>query len=261
MEDQILNKICNKIKLINISIPVVIPITINCNELRKNRQHINYELVLKILLSKKPTESKLTKVCNIEALKRIYVYLNITFIELIQKCKADQLGFAKLISMNISKDASRQGTKDETLIFRSCNETSQKLGINIKQLSTTSYRPVVKDGRILDNTQFNRECKELKLIKNECLKSFDAQLSGKVNGWIFAKITLNNGGHQDNVFHEAHQFGEWFSKYKKENELYVIMIDTNLLEQFNQLKTKYHKDNIIVVNHIELQEYLIAKYS
>jgi len=32
------------------------------------------------------------------------------------------------------------------------------------------------------------------------LKSFDAKISGIINGWIFAKITYTNGGHQDNVF-------------------------------------------------------------
>ena len=38
------------------------------------------------------------------------------------------------------------------------------------------------------------------------LKSFDGQITGRVNGWIFAKVVIDKGGHQDNVHHEIEAF-------------------------------------------------------
>jgi len=93
--------------------------------------------------------------------------------------------------------------------------------------------------------------------KNDCLKSFDGQIKGKINGYIFAKITISGGGHQDNVFEEAHCMGEWMVKYGKPDEFYILLIDTDLTKQFNELYEKYHKNNILVVNHIDFQKFLI----
>ena len=89
------------------------------------------------------------------------------------------------------------------------------------------------------------------------MKSFDARISGKVNGWVFAKVAYGNGGHQDNVFIEAHEFGEWAQKYGKENEIYVLLIDTDLITQFKELKEKFNQSNIWICNHFEFQKKLL----
>jgi hypothetical protein len=71
---------------------------------------------------------------------------------------------------------------------------------------------------------------------------------------------LGNGGHQDNVFEEAHTFCEWVCKFGNTTELYVVLIDTDLTSQFNELKKKYHKNNLLVVNHVDFQQYMIDKF-
>ncbi len=94
-------------------------------------------------------------------------------------------------------------------------KTANTLGIQITNLSTTASIPT-KCGKILNGP----ECKTRGMKKNDCLKSFDARITGQINGWIFAKITVSSGGHQDNVFEEAHIMGEWFVKYGNPDELH-----------------------------------------
>jgi hypothetical protein len=67
-------------------------------------------------------------------------------------------------------------------------------------------------------------------------------------------------GHQDNVFHELETFGEICEKYGNKDELYVILIDTDLMNRLENLKNKFaESENILVVNHVEFQEYIINK--
>ena len=146
--------------------------------------------------------------------------------------------------------------KDESYILDVCNKTANTLGIQITNLSTTASIPT-KCGKILNGPEY----KTRGMKKNDCLKSFDARITGRINGWIFAKITVSSGGHQDNVFEEAHIMGEWFVKYGHPDELYVLLIDTNLASQFSTIKTKYHGKNILVVNHVEFQQYLLDNCS
>ena len=148
--------------------------------------------------------------------------------------------------------ASRQGTKDEAFILKKCNETTSKVGIYIENLSTTAFRPT-KKGRILTNNQY----KKSGLKKNDCLKSFDAKISGLVKGWVFAKVAFGEGGHQDNVFSEAHDFVEWADKYGTSDELYIVLVDTDLNLKFAELKQKPTKGNILVCDHVEFQRVII----
>ena len=201
------------------------PIQIDCKDLRVERQKENNDTMLKLLQSGDITLVK--RFCNIKELSRLLEDLQIDEEQLLQKCKDDLL-FAKVISRQISKMASRQGTKDEAFILQKCNETVSQFGIYVENLSTVAYRPT-KDGRILTNTQY----KKSGLKKNDCLKSFDAKISGLVKGWVFAKVAYGKGGHQDNVFAEAHDFVEWDNKYAKDDQLYVVLVDTDLNHKFN----------------------------
>lgn len=178
--------------------------------------------------------------------------------ELVAECAKDGNDLLCIItSGKISKNASRQGTKDETAQLDISNTTSSKVGINIENLSATAYRPT-KDGLIISSN----EMKEKNIPKDMCLKSFDAKISGKIEGWIFAKVVFGSGGHQDNVFEEADSMCEWVSKYKQDgSELYVMMIDTDLISKFDILKNKYiSTKNLMVTNHYDFQNYLIDKY-
>ena len=95
------------------------------------------------------------------------------------------------------------------------------------------------------------------LKKNDCLKSFDAKISGLVKGWVFAKVAFGEGGHQDNVFSEAHQFVEWADNYGTSDQLYVVLVDTDLNHKFKESKQKPTKPNTIVCNHVEFQRFII----
>ena len=95
------------------------------------------------------------------------------------------------------------------------------------------------------------------LKKNDCLKSFDAKISGLVKGWVFAKVAFGEGGHQDNVFSEAHDFVEWANKYAKDDQLYIVLVDTDLNLKFAEFKQKPTKGNILVCDHVEFQRFII----
>ena len=89
----------------------------------------------------------------------------------------------------------------------------------------------------------------------DALKSVDGIFDGPKSGYIFAKIVIGDGGHQDNVLHEINQYIDWAKTYGEENKIYVMLIDG---KQFDVLKSKQTK-NVWVVNTVEFQEKLIGK--
>ena len=240
----ILNIVCPQKKLIE-------PIVLDCKNLRLARQQSNNKKTLEALLHPATTEKQLKDISNDKEFDRTLEDLKLTFEQFMLKCRADH-EFAVLAARHISIKASRQGSKDEDFVLTRCNEITKQFGVQIANIPNTAARPT-KCGKIL----FKDEYEKSDFKKNDCLKSFDAEITGKVQGWIFAKITFTNGGHQDNVFEEAHTMGEWFMKYGDPAKLYVLLIDTDLIAQFNELREKYHKNNVLVVNHIDLQKYFI----
>ena len=126
---------------------------VDCKNLRVIRQKENNDIMLQLLQTK---NIKLVKhYCNTKELSRLLEDLQIDEEQLLQKCANDLL-FAKVVSRQISKMASRQGTKDEAFILQKCNETISQFGIYIENLSTVAYRPT-KDGRILTNNQYKKK--------------------------------------------------------------------------------------------------------
>jgi hypothetical protein len=228
------------------------PIEIDVMSIRVNRQNENIMLANTSIIKK-----DLTKNINKEEYKRVLQELqrvNISEDELLDECK-NNIITTTLLAGRVSINASRQGSKDEQLQLEVCSKTFLKCGIILNNLSSTSYRPT-KNGKIVDNKEMKKGFK-----KEDCLKSFDAKLSGKVNGWVFAKIVIGSGGHQDNVFEEAYTFCDWVVKYGNETELYIILLDTNLIEKLNDLIVKYkEKPNLLIGNHINVQQFIIDKY-
>lgn len=116
------------------------------------------------------------KSINIKELNRTINDLEINFDCFWLKCKNDNL-FAKLVSRNLSINSTRQCSKDENVVLELCNVISSNYGIYItKNPSINGYRPT-KNGLILKN-----------IVKDSCLKSFDGIITGKINGYISAKI-------------------------------------------------------------------------
>jgi hypothetical protein len=229
---------------------LILPIHFDFENIRSERQKVNNLAVFEALIQKNLNK----KLCNEEELKRVLEDLEFTEEQLLEKCSQDHI-FAKLLARDIAKKASRQGSKDENTQLDICNITASKFGVKIEDLPNFALRPT-KDGRIITKKEFDG------MDKNSCLKSFDGKISGVLEGWIFAKVVFGNGGHQDNVFEEAHNFGEWVLAFGNPNHIYVILIDTNLAIPLQELKTKFQeKKNLLVVNHIEFQQYIIDKFS
>jgi hypothetical protein len=237
------------------------PMEQNFKDIRNYRQENNYKVVYDSI----KTNDMKTFSTNIndKELQRTLRYLNLTAEELIKVCiEGDTCSnlrdiCCKLLSMNIAKNSSRQGSKDEIEQLRTCNITAQLYGLTITNLTATELRPT-KDGLILSKT----EMKTKGISKDCCLKSFDGQISGKMNGFIAAKVVYGSGGHQDNVFEEMDTLAEWWKTYKCEmDEILIILIDTDLTTKVARLKEKYNDvNNILVFNHIEFQQYIINKY-
>ena len=230
------------------------PIEQNFKDIRKDRQNHNNEIVYEALI--KGHVETLHKNINSDEYERTLKNFKWTEEEFISKCIDDKC-FAKMASMHISKNASRQGSKDEKEQLRTCAILSKKCGVSIKNLTATELRPT-KDGSIVSKD----EMKIKKIPKDCCLKSFDAKISGKFSGFIAAKVSYGSGGHQDNVFEEMDTLAGWWKKYKTETEEFlIILIDTDLITKFTTIKEKYtNVNNIKVFNHIEFQQYMISSY-
>lgn len=230
-----------------------IPKVLDFKNIRESRQKETNQIIIHNILNNIPIDDYINPVefgRVIDELSSIGIDKDEIFI----KCKNDNI-FASVLAGRIAKKTSRQGTNDEKLQIEVCNQIATNYGINIENLSATAFRPT-KDGNILSEYEF----KSSNIRKDMCLKSFDAKISGKINGWIFAKVVYGKGGHQDNVFEEADNICDWITKYKK-NEIYVVLIDTDLLQKFETLKTKYTNiEGLLIMNHVEFQRYIIDNY-
>ncbi len=233
---------------------------IDIKNLRTLRHTKNVSIVMEALV-KDISKKELEKICNKEELKRVleetssHLNREFSFTEFHTKCKEDEI-YRIMVSGRICICSSRQGGADESHILRVCNETTSKYGVVIHQLQNQELRPHKYSGKLITKDEYNRGKGEYK--KSDCLKSFDAKITGKKEGYLFAKVCIGSGGHQDNVFHEAHSFGEWAMQYGEEDKLYIILIDTNLMNQLNELKSKYNTGSkVYVVDHKELQTLLI----
>jgi hypothetical protein len=228
------------------------PIKLDCTKLREERQKVNNATVFSLIKSRNIPELK--KNINIKELDRLLLETGQTEDQFINKCVEDDI-HNLTVSGRISKNASRQGAQDEATQIQACNCTSQLLGISIENLSATAYRPT-KNGKIISQT----EMKEQKIPKDECLKSFDGKISGRMNGWMFAKVRVGEGGHQDNVFEEIDAMCKWVKEYNNK-DMFVMLIDTDSIDKLNIYKQKYKSvKNILFVNHCEFQQYMIDNY-
>jgi PIN domain nuclease of toxin-antitoxin system len=224
---------------------------IDFKNIRKERQIYNNDLIYKSI--KESNIDELIKLSNKNELDRVLEDTNLNINELVSLCSNNDI-MNKILSGRISKNSSRQSNIDEIIQINTINELSINYNIYIEKLNIIDYIPM-EDGLIISK-------KYKKYIKNKCLKSFDAKISGLINGFMFAKIVYGCGGHQDNVFDEANNLCEWIVKFHKNTDIiFVLIIDTDLLVKFDKLKFNF-KDikNIIISNHIDFQNYIISNY-
>jgi len=190
-------------------------IRVDYGNIREYRQKINNKLVFNAIKSKDLT--KLHTLINMNEYKRVLADVELTESELVELCVANDT-MNTILSGRISKKSSRQGKMDETSQLNVINSVSSKYGVNVDILNYNDFRPT-KDGRIVSK----KDVKDNKIKLCNCLKSFDGKISGKITGWVFAKIVFNTGGHQDNVLRKliAYALGLKISKiHQMKNLLY-----------------------------------------
>ena len=231
-----------------------VPIKLCFKDIRLARQSNNNYIVYQSLLNR--DMDTLHKNINMKEFERTLNDLDWNETKFVSKCVCHP-DFAKLAARLISKCASRQGSKDEGEQLRTCNLTAKACGIKIENLTATQWRPT-KSGSIISNHEMITQS----IGSDDCLKSFDGRISGKLNGFISAKVAYGSGGHQDNVFVEMHTLANWWKRYKCDSqEVLVILIDTDLTDKINNLKEKNADvNNVNIFNHVEFQQYMINKY-
>lgn len=219
---------------------------VDVSNLRTERQKYNDQLVYNLLTNKTP-KVEIEKNINAKALERILVEEKMTYDELLENCKTDFI--TRSVARNISINASRQGKVDEKLIIDGVSSVMTNWGVKIKGTDVNGIR-FCNDGRVLDGKTFKKE----NLDKDvDSMKSIDATIEGRVEGYIFAKVVIGGGGHQDNVLIESLKFIDWVNRFSEANKLYVVLVDGEDLTKIKNLE----KDNLWIVNHIEFQKRLI----
>lgn len=217
--------------------------------LRSERQKYNNLLIAKELHTNSPSYSELVKIANDKAIDRILDQLEFDYDDFLTEC-VNSVYFSKVVGIAIAKCASRQGTIDESFIIGGIAEEMVKYNYKIRSCGVNEFRPC-NNGKIMSKQDFLNE----NLNKDiDALKSVDGIFDGPKSGYIFAKLVIGAGGHQDNVLHEMNQYIEWAKKFGQEDKIYVMLIDG---KEFSSLKEK-QTDNIWVVNHVEFQERLIG---
>lgn len=240
-----------------------VPRKLDMKNLREDRQKENNKLVRDCIKNNVPRK-ELKKVCNEKELDRLLKDLSEVqddkdkdmYEYFFDKCNED-IEYLYSVAPRIAILSSRQCSKDETTVFKACNETISKFEVKIEKLANTELRPHKFSNKLISKDEYKNGKGNYK--KNDCLKSLDAKISGKKSGYITAKNTFTEGGHQDNVFDEVHNFGDWAAKYGDLDKLYIILIDTDLEKEFKELSEKFKDNsNIYVVDHVGLQ-YLLIK--
>lgn len=224
---------------------------IDAVEKRKDNQIINYNLVEEALRENNMYVAK--ERGNPNKLEEILNYLGINEKQLLNKCKDDD--FRKLVAFTMSKLSTRQGGTLEHEILNGINSHTRTLGVYVESLPNTALRPLKTGGVITTKEMKKRGIDK----KTGTLKSIDGLISGKIDGYIFAKVmTGKGGGHQDNVIIESHNFINWAEKEPK-NKLYVVLIDGDYLH--TELPELLNRDsmNIWVCDHKTFQKRITEK--
>jgi len=214
-------------------------ITTKLVEQRNERQYINNKNAYDAIKhdSKNPKKDNI----NEKALERIFTFTGYENLEDIKRDKVNyEENIMKLSALCIAKNASRQGIKDESLQLENIN-ILQEYDIHISK--DGKIKPI-KGGGI----------RKTKIKKIDELKTIDFLITRGDNelGYITAKVSSGEGGHQDNVLEELSNFCEWTliqQQNDKEKKCYIVLYDSsNTSNMINEIINKYKNDNLIITN-------------
>lgn len=226
----------------------------SAQSIREQRQKENYDKAIRVILlnSSKQNLKKYQSNINIKQLDRLLEHTGLSYSTLRQKCEQDSL-FASIVGFACAVSSTRQAKRDESYVIERISDSLQEQSTYFMEALDVHALVPTRDGRVLHR----KEIKEENLMKsNDCLKSIDALIKNVENpnykGYVFAKITTGEGGHQDNVSIEMMDFVKWCNEYS-DADINVCLIDGTPLEKYKQ----YETDKIWIVNHEELQARLI----
>ena len=224
--------------------------TFDPTSIRQSRQEITEKKISKLLFAGISSVDVILDFINITKFDRLCDRWNDKPEDVFSRCKGDKFA-SNWIASCIAKEAHRQSAKDEKWIIESIAEEVKEFGVTVKQLTNTELRPA-SDGQMYNKKEFDKSG----LDKREGLKTIDALITGKFNGYITQKLSVGGGGTQNNVLIEMYHFAKWANKYGKSENVYVCLVDTDREKEYNDLKEKYDSANVWVVNHIEFQQRL-----
>lgn len=180
----------------------------------------------------------------------------------------------RLFSRSVSIQASRQGSLDEVFQMDNLNESFLSANnLPFQLLNTKTHKGLLEEmvplrsGGLMTRKEFKKQFGDAK--NTHALKSFDGELhtpSKGCVGYVFSKIVLGGGGHQDNVFREAQELLSWFTKQVEQSlqeKLLIFLIDYDK-ESEKKFKELYdaaaatNNENIWVVNSRSFQEKIIS---
>ena len=221
-------------------------IKLDFEKLRVERQNLNNNYVFKLLQDKNIEE--LYKNINNKKLNFLLKELELDIEVFLEKCKTDNY-FCKIVSIQISKISSRQGILEENKQIYICKTVCKKYFIDFYKLKEHYY--------CLENGEISLDRKNI----YKFTKSFDAFYKYKdINFYVNCKVVFNSGGHQDNVFKELYSLIYWIKNIHnyKNNNKFIILIETNLFEKLNKLKkeTQNYENIIFIFNHVEFQLFI-----
>lgn len=222
---------------------------IDIKTIRETRQSFNYAAARNSGFDDKQI--------NVKAMNRVQREMGLSRQEVLIEAKINPK-FAKILSMYTAKNSSRQGSLDEKIIIEGVANYLSRYGILIENYGTNDKVPIRGTELVLPR----KEAKK-KYEKNKMMKSIDfgGLICDDIRIEGFAKVCIGKGGHQDNVFHEAAEFMKWAKEFGKSNVIYTVLLDTDqdtIVADLKKLKESLGKNNIWVVNHVQLQEQLIS---
>ena len=208
-------------------------------EQRNERQEYNNKLAYDEIKSN-PNKINNNNI-NDKALERLLKYTNYNNLDEMIKDKNNyEEIIIKISSLYIAKNSSRQGAKDEELQLENINKLQEHDIIIIKD----GKQKPIKGGGIRKSGK--KRADELKSI------DFVIKHSNKEIGYITAKVSSGEGGHQDNVLDEITQFCDWSILQQQNDEqkkIYVVLYDSaNTSNLFDDIKKKYNNKNTILTN-------------
>lgn len=226
---------------------------VNFPEEKIQRQYRNDEFARQCIITR-----RVTNVVSVTEISKYIENTGMTGTEIFDKCRTDKMFMDSIIQM-LSINASHQWIEDRDMQLNACNATAIDCGITLEKLKRNAYCPTKYHG-IASVAKRDRN----DIPPADCLKAFDARISGKVSGWVFANVAFHSSKHRDKVFNEAEALCNWVKDIGSTlymHDMFVVLIDTYDTKTLHRLKRTYRNvPELIIGNHRDIQRYFIEYY-